>query len=131
MSIFQHHFSNFPIAWNNKDYFNTPSILISIRQRLLKPPDLLRRNPQTPPDPGRLEIALVQETVDGPPGNAKIDSNLVQAIIALQGRRGFLTGFMQSMSLVCHHEKGHPLVMVFGGDNLRDGGLPVPIRLGC
>ena len=88
MSIFQHHFSKVPIAWNKKGFFNTPSILISIQQRLLKPPDLLRRHPQTPPDPGRLVIALVQEAVDGPFGNAEIDGHLVQPIITLPAAAG-------------------------------------------
>jgi hypothetical protein len=84
MSIFQHHFRNFPIAWNNKGYFNTPSILISIRERFLKPLDFLRRHRDAAPDPGRLEIPFVQEAVDGPRLDREIDCHLIDPEVVLQ-----------------------------------------------
>ena len=62
---------------NNNGCFDTPSILISIRQRLFKPSDLLHRHPDVAPDPGRLKISLVQEAVDGPRRDREIDGHLV------------------------------------------------------
>lgn len=69
---------------NNKGCFDTPSILISFRQRFLKPPDLFRRNPDTISDPGYLEVALIQEAIDSPRRDREIDSNPVDPEVALQ-----------------------------------------------
>jgi hypothetical protein len=69
---------------NNIRCFDTPSILIGIRQRFLKPHDLLRRKPQTSPDAGWLEIAFVQEAVDGPRRDREIDRHLIDPEVVLQ-----------------------------------------------
>jgi hypothetical protein len=67
--------------------------MFRFNQDLLKPPDLLRRYPNAAPDPGRLKIAFVQEAVDSPRRDGKIDGHLVQPIVALQEQwtyRGYL-----------------------------------------
>jgi len=48
----------FRLQVNNKRLFDTPLILTSIHQLLLKPPNLLRRHPETAADPGRLAAAF-------------------------------------------------------------------------
>ena len=59
--------------------------MFRFNQDLLKPPDLLRRHPNAAPDPTRLEIALVQEAVDSPRRDGKIDGHLVHPEVVLQG----------------------------------------------
>jgi hypothetical protein len=56
-------------------------------------PNLLHRYPDAAPDRGVLQIPFIQETADSPRRDVKIDSYLVQPIVALQEQwtyRGYL-----------------------------------------
>ena len=78
--------------------------MFRFNQNLLNPPDLLRRHPDAAPDTSHLEIAFVQEAVDGPRRDGKIDGLLVDPEVALQGRQGDQSGSLASMFLIWSHK---------------------------
>jgi len=99
----------------NQEQAHSCSLQLCFRQQFLKPPELLRRYPDTAPDPGYMEIAVVQKAIDGSCRDAKIERHLLHPVIALRWWLALLPGFLWSISLVCHHEKRSSLGHGFWG----------------
>lgn len=60
--------------------------MFRFNQDFLKSPDLFYRHPDAAPDPGGLEIPLVQEAVDGPRRDREVDGHLVHPEAALRAK---------------------------------------------
>ena len=78
-----------------------------------------------------MKVSLVYEAVNRAHTYGEIGRHLIQAVVALQGMRVWWPGFLWLRVLFRHPVFRAPSGSHFFGADLRDGGLPIPVRLGC